>query len=426
MKENTSPITASVLKLIILSICYIVLSGCASRQDPVRNGEGTLIYPPKAAKDIDANVLLYKGTDHKDRLLAATTFTTGRKSKVYARVNLLNRELHTGSDVMVHMDWIDPEGNSFFIKKEYLTAGDTATSISSAISIPSERREPGAYKFRVYLFRELVVEKNFSVVNYNADSASLFQQKSPHPVSATISFGNSRKQLNEHLNDTVSTLKIKNKTKVFAGIKILNREYYNDRVFDGEIKWFDETGSAFYRKTFSISPYDSSAELSSVVSANSNNRKPGKYSLKVYLYEKLIGEKNFILIPEQKKEKKIVQIEGIDAGIIFCSRVGKKSGKAYGISNSFSVSSKGRVYTVLKIADTRIKQSKSSIKIEWISPAGVSFHSKTFKFAKKIPTTLTNSISLTKDRRAGTYTARVYYNKSLIAEKSFIVTDGID
>ncbi len=402
-------------------LCTMVCTGCSSRLDPVvGQEESTVLYSPKDTTDLDVLVQLYKGRDEAGRQLISNTFTSGERSKVYASIKLLNRELHPGRDVMVHIDWINPDGNSFFMKREDIAADDTVSEICSIISIPADRRENGKYKLRVYLFRELAVETNFTIVNYNADSAAVFPKDYSHPVSAVITLDKTINHNDGMSGDTIPSFEIKNKSKVFAAIKFFNKEFYKGKEFSGEIKWCDNEDKPFYSKNFSILPFDTTTEVGSAISANNKSRESGNYSLKVYLYNRLITEKRFRLVPEKKEELRIAQIKGIDADIIFCSKVGKKTKKAFGIRNNFIISPKGKVHAVISIIDTRIKSINSTIRIEWISPDNSSFYHKTFKFGpNNISTVLSNSVSVTKRREPGMYKCRVYYNMSLIAENSF-------
>ncbi len=412
------------IRILAAALCVLLITDCSSRLDPVvSNEDGSVSYSPVDSSGINAKVLLYKGIDDAGRPLATNIFTIGEKSKVYALIKIVNRELHPGRDIMLHVDWIDPDGNSFFMKREQIQAADTLSEIHSVISIPAERRNTGEYKFRVYLFRELIAEKNFKLVNYNADSAAVFSVNFPYPLSAVITLGSIGVRDNSMPKDTGNVFEIKNKAKVYAGITLFNKEFYKGKEFKGEIAWCGEDGNSFYRRKFSISPFDTSAELSSAITANSKSREAGTYKLRVYLYNKLIGEKTFTLVPEQKEELRVVQVKGIDAVVVFCSKIGNKTKKAYGISDKFTINNKSHVHAVVSIADTREKRVKSAIRIEWISPGGGSFYNKTFKFGKKqIPTVLSNSISITRKRESGTYKCRVYYDKSLIAEKTFTLS----
>ncbi len=167
-------------------------------------------------------------------------------------------------------------------------------------------------------------------------------------------------------------------------------------------------------------------EAASAVSADIKSRKPGSYSVKVYLYNNLVAEKLFRLVPE--KEEKIIaaKIKGIDAGVVLCSKIGKKTKKAYGISDRFTIKDNAKVHAVLSLVDTRVKPAgKPEIRIEWVGPDKKSFYSKKFRLkSKNISDVLSNSISLSTKRKPGKYSCRVYYNTSLISEKEFELVAG--
>lgn len=421
MMKNSLSISGVMKTVLLAPFLVLIFAGCSSRLDPVVNNEfGSVLYSPKDSSDLDAGILLYKGTDKAGRFLVTDTFTIGEKSRVFASINILNRIHHRGEDIMVHIDWLDPYGNSFFKKREDLTADDTVSVLSSAISIPSDRRETGNYKFRVYLFRELAAEKSFFLVNYNADSAAVFPQKSFHPVSANIVLRGIRNHNDGAMNDSGTVFEIKNKSKLYAEIRLNNKDSYPGKEFAGEIAWSMEDDKPFYTKRFSISSFDTAAELNSAISTGIRLREPGDYSLKVFLYNRLIGERIFKLIPQKKEELKLQQLEGIQASIIFCSKVGKKTKKPLRISDRFTIKEKGSVYAVIPIKFMGIKPINSAIKVEWISPENEPFYSKKFKFKQtSISDTLSNSISVSKKRKPGIYKCRVYFNKVLIAEKPF-------
>ncbi len=64
---------------------------------------------------------------------------------------------------MFHVDWIDPEGRSFYLKRIDLLPGDSTASLISSISVSPDKRLPGKYLLRIYLFRELIAEKYFEL-----------------------------------------------------------------------------------------------------------------------------------------------------------------------------------------------------------------------------------------------------------------------
>ena len=403
--------------LTILPAIYFY--GCSSRLEPVLNESGgSVSYSAKDTSGINTSIVLYKEIDAASgRPVSAKAFMTGEKSKVYASVKILNRKYHPGEDLMLHIDWIDPEGNSLFKKREDILSGDTTSELKSAISIQPGRRDTGQYKMRIYLFRELIAEENFSLVNYNPDSAAIFSKGS---VSADIFLGGRNSRNNIISGDTGTIFEQKNKAKVYAGIKLQNREVYRGETIECEIDWCDENGP-FFRKNIYFSPDDTLKEAGSSISADAESRKPGSYSVKVYVYNRLIAEQPFRLIPEKEEKIAISNIKGIDAGIVLCRKFGKKTNKAYGISDSFTIKDDAKVHAVLSIVDTRVNPEKhNEIKMEWVGPDKKSFYSKKFNFkSKNISTVLSNSISLSGKRKPGIYNCRIYYNTTLICEKEF-------
>lgn len=161
---------------ISIILLTLLLSNCSTRNEiPLLNREtGTISYTPKDKNGINAEIILYKGIDKATELpLVANAFTTGENAKVHAQLILNNCKFHQDEDLMFHIDWMDPEGNSIFQKRIDIPR-DSIPDIKSTISIQPGKRDTGDYKFMVYLFRELIAEKSFSLVSYNVDSAYVF------------------------------------------------------------------------------------------------------------------------------------------------------------------------------------------------------------------------------------------------------------
>jgi len=396
-----------------------LLYACSSRLDPVMNEEeGSVSYSAKESSGINISVILHKGINEASgNPISVKTFMTGAKSKVYASIKLLNRKFHPGEDMMLHIDWIDPDGNSFFMKRTDILSGDTTSELKSAISVQPGKRDTGQYKLRVYLFRELVAENNFSLVSYNPDSAAVF---SNGPVSADVFLGSRYNRKNVMPGDTGSVFEQKNKAKVYAGIRLRNRDALKGKVIEGEIDWCDED-RPFYRKSIFFSQHDTLKETGSAVSTDIKSRKPGSYSVKVYLYNNLVAEKLFRLVPEKEEKISVGKIKGIDADVVLCSKFGKKTKKAFGISDWFTIKDKAVVHAVLSLVDTRVKPAgKPEIRMEWVGPDKKSFYRKRFNLeSKNITAVLSNSISLSNKRKPGKYSCRVYYSSTLICEKGF-------
>ena len=90
-------------------------------------------------------------------------FTLGETAKVRACVELENTLALGERDLMLHLVWLGPGEKEFYTKRFDCTPTDSLATITSSISIPPERRKPGEYALKVYLFRELIAEKQFEV-----------------------------------------------------------------------------------------------------------------------------------------------------------------------------------------------------------------------------------------------------------------------
>ncbi len=74
---------------------------------------------------------------------------------------------------MLHIDWLDSTGNSFYKKRIDFSLTDSSSSIKSSISTSPPKRKAGNYTVRVYLFRELIAEKKFQLIESFQDSATV-------------------------------------------------------------------------------------------------------------------------------------------------------------------------------------------------------------------------------------------------------------
>jgi hypothetical protein len=411
---------------ISIILLTLLLSNCSTRNEiPLLNREtGTISYTPKDKNGINAEIILYKGIDKATELpLVANAFTTGENAKVHAQLILNNCKFHQDEDLMFHIDWMDPEGNSIFQKRIDIPR-DSIPDIKSTISIQPGKRDTGDYKFMVYLFRELIAEKSFSLVSYNVDSAYVFPRDNSKRISSDISLENNSKKEN-HREEAGNIFMIKNKARLSANVKLLNSNLYKGKEIKGDIYWCSANDSSFYRKKIDFSPYDTISDVKSTISINNESRQPGKYKIKVYLYGSLIGEKPFELIPEKKEETKIKNLKGVDASIVLSGKIDKKTGEPLNVSDKFIIKDKAKVYASVKLTTPAETKKKSTvIKIDWVGPDNKSVYHKTFKFdANKFPDSVSSLISISPEKRKpGEYRCRVYYNSSLIAEKRFGLT----
>lgn len=149
-------------------------SGCSKRSEtPVLAPDSTFVYAGKSAGDVSATITLAdkaKVSKKTGKRLGVTrTFDIGTDEKVHAFVDLENAGARGGRPLLLHMVWINPDRETIFQKRLEYAPGDTTTALSSALSITKGKRAPGEYSFRVYLFRELIAEKFFTLRGESID-----------------------------------------------------------------------------------------------------------------------------------------------------------------------------------------------------------------------------------------------------------------
>jgi len=155
------------LTMFLITLLLLVGAGCSSRIEmPVTGADSTIVYPAKKADGISAKITLCRKVDKKTgkRIGTGTVFTIMEKERVRAFVDLENRFVYGDRELMFHFDWIGVNGRSFYRKRIDLSPDDSSSTINSSISIPPDKRQPGKYILRIYLFRELIAEKKFELL----------------------------------------------------------------------------------------------------------------------------------------------------------------------------------------------------------------------------------------------------------------------
>jgi hypothetical protein len=71
----------------------------------------------------------------------------------------------TNQNLAFKLSWFGPDGQSFYSKNFMIDPGEKTPLISSSISIPPEKREPGTYCIQLELFGEIISRKSFALVN---------------------------------------------------------------------------------------------------------------------------------------------------------------------------------------------------------------------------------------------------------------------
>ena len=413
-------------------ILQIFLTVCSDRVETPSMGENsTQIYRSKSANGIEATITFCERISKQtsDPVNERTIFTIKDKVKVYAVVNLINRKYHEDKDLMFHIDWLDSTGNSFFKKRIDLTASDSSSSLISLINISPDKRQAGNYSLRVYLFRELIAEKKFELINPVKDTISVITRDIAGSLKARITFCHGISKKTGKLIDAGNKFIIKDKAKVLAIINLENADTSNQNLtFYAE--WIGPDDISFYRKKIEVTPKSTSFTISSAISTSHKKRQPGKYLLNVYIFEKLIAEEKFELIKTEKKEnilKTKLITENILANIFFCEKVSKKTGEPIYPDTVFTMNDKKNVKAVIYIEkqDTNINQPMNFL-IDWHGPDGNSFYKKKIELLPHDSTSaITSSISISPEKRKpGYYLLRVYLSKKLIGEKKFLLKEN--
>lgn len=266
------------------------ISGCSSRTgQPLDNEDNTIIYPPKNADDISANIILCRKISKTSGkpIGAGTTFEIKDRENLRALIQLQNREKKT-KDLWFHVDWIGPNGKSFFVKSTILHAADSASDLNSSVSISPELRQPGEYRIKLYLFRELIAEKIFTLIPDNGIDEN--------EVKASIILCRKIDKETGLPVEIDSSFKIRKKGKMNAIIDLTNlNPDEDDRELKFRLEWSDDEGNAFFKKKVDFIPTDTVAQLTSSISITPEKREAGIYWFRIYQSNKVLAEKRFEL-----------------------------------------------------------------------------------------------------------------------------------
>jgi hypothetical protein len=123
------------------------------------------IVTPSVAEELAPQITLYRKVSKKTGKLIGegTVFTMKDKRRLRAKIDLTNRFAFSGQEMMFHIDWIGPDGNSVYKKRFDLYPEDSASTIKSSISISPNKRQRGEYSLRLLLFNQTIAEKKFEL-----------------------------------------------------------------------------------------------------------------------------------------------------------------------------------------------------------------------------------------------------------------------
>lgn len=279
--------------LFVLLLVALIGSSCSSRiKTPTTNNDSTIVYPAIDSGGINAQITLYRKTSKKSGKLVGegNVFTIKQKRNIRAKINIDNIIFSDSNPLLFHMDWINPDGESFYNKQVDLIADSDNAIIESSISISPQIREPGNYKLLLYYFRELIAEKNFKIL-----PEVIITPLIGDSITANITLYRKKSKKTHKLIGEGTEFKIKKKRNVKALINITNRFGYGNRELKFIVKWIAVDGSSYYQKRINLPATDSTSALYSSISVSPGKRPPGNYKVQVFLFKKLIGEKSFTL-----------------------------------------------------------------------------------------------------------------------------------
>lgn len=255
--------------------------------------DSTIVYPAKDSNDITAGITFSRFSSQKTGWYRGLTsvFPIKEDENVYAVVELDNWNwlTHVNRDLMFHLDWIRPDGQSIYRKEFILPAGDFIVAMESSISSSPGNRQPGRYSMRVYLFRELIAEKHFEFRN----------EFDIEKVKADIVFFKNIDKETGEMKGINTVFEIKKKAILRAKIDLSNTDIYKDAELPFRLEWTGPDGKEFYSKKIDVLQTDTVSVINSSISITPDKRGPGEYFLRVYLFDDVVGEGRFVLVPAE-------------------------------------------------------------------------------------------------------------------------------
>jgi len=288
--KNT--LTYTIWILFIAIILVMIFPSCSERAtEPVIMPDSTIVYPSVKPDGISAKITYSRNLGQKSVRQSAisTFFALKEDDNVYAGIELMNRLIYIGRDLMFHIDWIGPDGRSFYLKRIDLAAGDSAATIFSSVSVAPGKRQAGEHLMRVYLFRELIAEKRFY----------LLPEPEMEKVSANIIFYKSMDKETGEMKGIDTVFEIKKKGILRAQVDLSRLHIYQDEELPFRLEWYGPDGESFYSKRSEIKPSDALSVINGSISITPDKRLPGTYFLRVFLFDDLIVEKKFVLLPAE-------------------------------------------------------------------------------------------------------------------------------
>lgn len=128
------------------------------------------VVPADAREGIAASITFCSKVGKSSGKLygVADTFALKEGAKVWGVVDLDG--FQPGEDLVLHLLWIKPNGKRAFAKRVVVAPDGPKARVQTALSLSPERRDPGRYRLKVYLFRMLFLEKEVELLLQEAES----------------------------------------------------------------------------------------------------------------------------------------------------------------------------------------------------------------------------------------------------------------
>ena len=359
------------------------------------------------SKSIEKNLVLANSIDNKtgQTVGEGTEFRIMNDGWVEASLDLSTYFHGNDKDLMIHLDWVDEKGISFYKKMQILVAD--STKVNTAISISPELRQAGNYTLNVYAFRELVASKQFILLpTFKID-------KSLKETIKLETRANKKTTKHKASNPIIPLMDDK---WIKATIKLKNKPKTTKKELLYQLNWIDSKGEIFYKKRYAVLSKEKKSTLDCSVEVAPNKKEVGNYKIQLLVFGNTIAEKKFTLKPALDAKK-------IHAEITLCKAF--VNDKKIGVSTNFAIGKNNKVSAIFDLDNCLAFGDKEQLhfKVSWVGVDGKKFYSKRFNFkAKEAKKTLLSTISIPPNKREqGKYKVQLYLFNQVISESDFIL-----
>ena len=242
-------------------------------------------------QNLSENFVICKKTKKNGKPLGiCNELNQSNKGSIRASFKLDHELFVDQPEQLYRIDWfVYGDTVAFFRKHIDVLVKDSLRYISSSISISPEKRAPGQYLAVLNLFGKPIAQKEFTLLpplDYSAVKADIILYKKKSKKSGKLHGKGTQFEIGE-------------KKKVRAQVNLSGLYEFKGKELECKLRWVGPDGKSVYSKSYDLTPKKSTTTLSGSISITPGKRKPGEYSLKIYLSGELIGEQKFELQTEK-------------------------------------------------------------------------------------------------------------------------------